>query len=409
MDSQTTIDSVRLLMEKNRRMTDISQFTVPSGGLYPFQWLWDSCFHAIVLAHFDIELAKQEMRAVLARPLPSGMLPHMIYWTKEGTMVPNWGRESRGETINSSWKTSGSSSLTQPPVVAQTVLRLYEADGDEQFATDTYEALKRHFEYLHLDRTFNNDSLVYIINPDESGEDNSPRFDELLGLSFVQTADQSLDRRIDLMKKNSVCDFRAKTCMKNYFGVADVSFNVLYAEDLLALSELAYVLNNKADSDRFEKRAKQVQKEIKEQLKYGDVYLSYDHKNKKPIEVLTWDIFMPLYGGLLSHQDAKELVKDYLFNEQLFMSEFGVVSTAKTEPSYDPVNGFWRGPIWLVPHWFIYKGLQRYGFKTEAGIIKEKTLALLAKSGFREHYHPVTGEGLGAEDFTWGGLVVDMN
>jgi hypothetical protein len=29
-------------------------------------------------------------------------------------------------------------------------------------------------------------------------------------------------------------------------------------------------------------------------------------------------------------------------------------------------------------------------------------------NGFRELYHPVTGESSGAQGFTWGGLVIDM-
>jgi len=202
MEIEATTDSVRLLMERNRRVTDTSQFTVPSGGLYPFQWFWDSCFHAIVLSYFDLESAKNELRAVISRPLPSGMLPHMIYWTPAGATRPNWGRESRGQDIDSSWQTPGSSSLTQPPVVTQTALKLYEMSKDSAFLLDIYDTLKGHFEYLHSDRTFNNDALVYIINPDESGEDNSPRFDKLLGLPFTQTADESLSKRIDLMQKS---------------------------------------------------------------------------------------------------------------------------------------------------------------------------------------------------------------
>ena len=33
---------------------------------------------------------------------------------------------------------------------------------------------------------------------------------------------------------------------------------------------------------------------------------------------------------------------------------------------------------------------------------------LIHKSGFREYYHPHTGEGCGAKKFTWSGLVLDM-
>lgn len=33
-------------------------FSVPSPQTYPFQWFWDSCFHAIVWSHFDLDRAK---------------------------------------------------------------------------------------------------------------------------------------------------------------------------------------------------------------------------------------------------------------------------------------------------------------------------------------------------------------
>lgn len=39
-----------------------------------------------------------------------------------------------------------------------------------------------------------------------------------------------------------------------------------------------------------------------------------------------------------------------------------------------------------------------------ANVVKE----LIAKGDFREYYNPFTGEGYGAPDFTWSGLVVDM-
>ncbi|MHB1415844.1 MAG: hypothetical protein ACYC1C_11375, partial [Chloroflexota bacterium] len=33
-------------------------YTCPARGVYHHQWLWDSCFHALVMARFDGELAK---------------------------------------------------------------------------------------------------------------------------------------------------------------------------------------------------------------------------------------------------------------------------------------------------------------------------------------------------------------
>ena len=83
------------------------------------------------------------------------------------------------------------------------------------------------------------------------------------------------------------------------------------------------------------------------------------------------------------------------------------ISVSLNDPSFDP-KGFWRGPTWIVTNWFIYKGLLNYGFKAVAEDIKRSSEDLIQKSGFREQFNPLTGAGQGAQNFTWGGLVVDM-
>src|SRR5205814_876592 len=58
-------------------------FVCPSRRSYPFQWLWDSCFHAIALLSVDSDLAKQEIRCLLQGAQPDGFLPHMLLWDKQ--------------------------------------------------------------------------------------------------------------------------------------------------------------------------------------------------------------------------------------------------------------------------------------------------------------------------------------
>jgi len=38
----------------------------------------------------------------------------------------------------------------------------------------------------------------------------------------------------------------------------------------------------------------------------------------------------------------------------------------------------------------------------------QSSVRLLKQSGLREYYDPLTGQGHGANGFTWGGLVLDM-
>ncbi len=402
------------LMKRNRRKIGGHQFTVPSADLHSFQWLWDSCFHAIILSHFDLKAAKRELQSVVTHPLPSGMFPHMINWRAEAVEedddgeLPNWGREARGDEINAAWKQRGSSTLTQPPLVAMVTLRVYEVDKDLEFLRPLYGSLRQHYAYLAVERTFGTDSLVYLINPEESGEDNSPRFDTALNLKPEHTADENRLKRLALIAKNAECNLAARDCLSSYFGVADVVFNVLYAEDLVAMAKIAHLLGYPEESAEYASHAAAVQCDIMEKLRSRDVFLSYDHLAKKPLEVLTWNIFMPLYGGFLTPQEAEMLVTTYLRDEKYFMTPCGLTSTAKTEPTYNPNDHLWRGPIWFAPQWFIYHGLVRYGFTNEAAEIKEKLVRLIEQSGFRECYHPETGIGMGATDFTWGGLILDM-
>lgn len=48
------------------------------------------------------------------------------------------------------------------------------------------------------------------------------------------------------------------------------------------------------------------------------------------------------------------------------------------------------------------------GYRKEADKLVHIVKELIASGGFREYYNPLTGEGYGASDFTWSGLVVDM-
>ena len=50
-------------------------FVCPALRSYPFQWFWDSCFHAIALIHLDVELARAELTTLLSAALPSGFIP----------------------------------------------------------------------------------------------------------------------------------------------------------------------------------------------------------------------------------------------------------------------------------------------------------------------------------------------
>lgn len=406
MDSLT--EQIKELMNQNKRQYGNFHYTIPSPELYPFQWLWDSCFHAFIYnAYGDHLSAEAELRSACARPLSNGLLPHIIYW-QQLSDTQNWGREMRGAVIDTVWGTEGTSSITQPPLIAQAVHHTFLQTENINFLQDLYPTLHNYFEYLAQERNFDDTGLLYVINPDESGEDNSPRYDASLKLSTTHTADESLDKRITLMQQNTECAFDTRNCMRKYFAVVDVSYNAIYLEGLQYMTAIAKLLNLDSDATAYETHAQKTAHAMQTHLKSESVFLSYDILNKKHIPVLTWNIFMPLYAGILTSTEADQLITQYLQNSDYFAKPSGVPSTAQSEKSYDPETGFWRGPVWMAPQWFIYQGLLRYGYTDQAKEIKEKCIQLLETSGFREYYHPDTKEGLGAHDFTWGGLVLTM-
>jgi len=61
------------------KINDRGSYTVPTKGLYPFQWNWDSCLTALGQRHFDADRALTEIETLFAHQWPCGMVPHIIF------------------------------------------------------------------------------------------------------------------------------------------------------------------------------------------------------------------------------------------------------------------------------------------------------------------------------------------
>lgn len=388
------------LMLANRRRSGEHQYTLPSPTSYPYQWLWDSCFHAIILTHFNTEDAKKELLSLVAKQFSNGMIPHMNYWQgrndRDNKNLPlvNWGKDD-------------TSTITQPPMLAYAVWQIYQKDQDLEFLSNIYGHMKRFYNYLLKERDPREHHLAGIINPDESGEDNSPRFDTALGLPSKHNQDENFHRRLKLIDQNRACNFDAPLCMKNFFWVKDVPFNAILVENLRILSSIANKLTLDTESEYYHQQALLIEGAMRSLMLEDGIFWSTYGKDYKKIKVKTWAIFAPLFANVATESEAKNLVKNYFLNPDEFFLPFILPTTSKSEISFNP-NGFWRGPIWMSTNWIVFKGLKNYGFELEAKYLLDSSIKLLGKSGFREQYNPLTGEGYGAINFTWGGLVVDM-
>lgn len=384
------------LLRKNRRTTNGHTYTVPSPGRYPYQWLWDSCFHAIVLAKFEPEIAIAELRSLLSRQLSNGLVPHMILWEPKITRPYSFG-----------WGMQGTSSITQPPMIAYAAWEIYKHTNDDAFLRELFPRMLAYYTHLVEKRDPHDHHLASIINPDESGEDNSPRFDKPMhvppGISFLG----HMRDRWKLVAANRTCNFDAETCMHERFWVKDVPFNTIFVKNLDALARIASLIGEEKAEHFATLNAGLVREAMRERMFAEGVYWSVMGAEHEQLRVASWAHFMPLFADLYTKEEAEVVIRTHFSNTESFRSLFGIRTVSKQEPSYR-TDGFWRGPVWFAPHWFIYKGLQAYGFAEEAKWIRDTSLELVDRHGFREYFNPETGAAYGARDFTWGTLVTDM-
>lgn len=399
------VSAAKDILRKNRRVTGSHTYTVPSPDTYPYQWLWDSCFHIIVLARIEPDAARAEMRSLLAGQLPSGMMPHILYW------IP-------GPLHHYEWGIDGVSALTQPPMLAFAAWEIYRRTADFAFLAEIYPALMRMYRYLINERDPHQHHLMGIINPDESGEDTSPRFDSMLKVPPDISIKDHLARRLELIDANRTCNFDASLCMSRHFWVKDVPFNTIMIKNLEILGRIARLVGDAQDARFCTANAELIKEAMRERLFEDGLFYSASALDGvyKLIKVCTWAMFAPLFAGLYTKDEAAALIPR-LKDPDTFWAPWGVRTVSRAEPSYRAApdgevdvldGGFWRGPVWMAPHWFIYRGLLDYGFTAEADELRSMSVRLVENAGFREYYNPETGEGLGARDFTWGALILDM-
>jgi glycogen debranching enzyme len=408
MDGQLK-KQIEAQFEANQRTQAGLRYTVPSPDTYPYQWFWDSCFHAITLSYFDPERAKEELKLLLKGQFKNGMFPHIIYWQRiKNSPFPDiaWGKRH-------------TSSITQPPVLAAAVWRIYEATGDKAFVRLMLPHIHAFHRYLFTSRDPKKLNLAGIINPDESGEDNSPRYDHVLGLSDPRH--QFVDNfraRLELVDDWRQSRFVVKTPSDLKHWVYDVPFNCILAESLRLTSSLARIVDEPRIATWSHVKSTNVRQAIKNHLLRRHLYQPVFGPRLKPIPARTWALFMPLYAGVASADEAEYVVTNFLRNPREFGLAYSVPTVSISEPSFDPsgdwkgdwwVGTNWRGPVWMAPNWFIIQGLLRYGYRTDAERIYRNSLQLIKQSGMREYYDPLTGKGHGASGFTWAGLVLDMS
>ena len=371
--TSSIIKAAKELLRQNRRTVGGYTFTIPSPYDYKHQWLWDSCFHAIVLRHFDIATAEEELKSLVASQHSDGMIPHESKYSLFGHLIPFTSR------------------VTQPPFIARAALDVYLKGRNKEFLSEIFPKLESYHNWLRQHRE--HDNVLKVVESDESGEDNSVLWDDIYRIPVHRTYLRWLTTYVPLFPQWAI--------------IKSAEATSIYADALDSMAEISRIVGKPKLAKLYHKRKEIVAAGMEKIFRQPDrLFYSTTMKNRH-ITYKTNSIFTPLFAGIFTRKDAKSLVKDHLLNKDEFWTQYAIPTVAANEKKFS-AKGYWRGPMWININWMIHRGLLRYGFKDVAGELLQKTRAAVKKSGFREYYNPLTGEGLGARQFGWSTLVVDM-
>jgi glucosidase len=366
-----------------------NNWRIPAGeikhdGLFPSYhykwfngfWSWDSWKHAVGLSYYNTDLAKKQMKLMFQFQNDDGFIVDCVF--RDTTIEAHNYRD------------------TKPPLSAWAVAKIFEKDSGIEFVKYMYPKLKKYHYWWYKKRDHDQDGLCEYGSTDgsliaakwESGMDNAVRFDDSKILKNEEGA-YSLDQE-------------------------SVDLNAyLYAEKLF-LATLAEALKKTDDASIYKSEAETLKSRIQEQFYDANDGWFYDTN-------LKGDIFIKGEGSEgwtalwanAATQEQAEAVKNRMMNPKKFYTKVPFQTMSADHEKFDPLKGYWRGPNWLDQAYFGIKGLRNYGFNIEANKATIQILVgakgLLGKGqSIRENYHPLTGDGLHAQNFSWSAAHIIM-
>lgn len=386
------------------RLNDRGGYTVPTEGLYPYQWNWDSAFAAMGFAQFNVDRAWVEFETLFSGQWDNGMVPHILFHQVDEDYFP--GPEM--------WKSVGpipSSGITQPPVAATMVRLVFERNPNVGLARlaslyDKIVAWHDWFMAWRLDQ-----GAVCTTHPWETGRDNAPDWDgamaaiDPVGVGEYRRRDTShvdsemrptredYDRYVWLVQRGARLNWDDAAMLQDTpFRVADPSMTFTLMRAQRDLAELGRSLGR--DVSTIEGQIAKL--ESGAQTLWNETLGCYDSRDTRTGEwanSISNASFLCWYGGLPAPQMRAVLT------HVLEGVTYGVPSFTPHDPKFE-AKRYWRGPVWAVMNMLIGMGLDEMDLP-EGQVLREGTADLITKHGFSEYFDPLDGSPAGGGTFTW--------
>ena len=332
-------------------------------------WAWDSWKHAVALASFEPELAKDQIRAVYDYQNGEGMIPDCIF---RDTVLEAFNRRD-----------------TKPPLSGWAIYEVYRKTGDTAFVNEMLPQLIKYHEWWYENRDPDGNGLCAYGSTDgtrvaaawESGMDNAVRFDSAKLIKVREHAWAFDQESVDL----------------NAY---------LYAEKKY-IALLAGVVGKKETEKHYRAKLEPLKKQIRQRFydRESGYFYDYNTATHKLVKVAGPEAWIVLWAGLADEQQAADVVLK-IMDSTCFNTFLPFPTLSAANPEFDPENGYWRGPVWLDQAYFALQGMKKYGYAEEYELMKHKLLThaegLMEKGvPLRENYDPRDGKGLNAKHFSW--------
>ncbi|MFW6136138.1 MAG: amylo-alpha-1,6-glucosidase [Chloroflexota bacterium] len=311
---------------------------MPSKINYVGLWLWDSALHALAYRHVDPDLARDQIRAMVAHQLSDGMMPDAVY--DEG-VIAEIEHPIRAE-------------VTKPPILAWAALKLHETDPDLEFLREIYVPLVRWNAWWFAMNDDDVDGLAQYNHPYSSGLDDSPLWDDGM-------------------------------------PVEPPDLNTYLCVQMGSLAMMAEELGMDAEGAMWRRRARAIVTRMLEDFWDEEAGVFWALHQEQPIRVVTPFNLYPLWTGQLPEEVCDRLI-GHLTDPEEFWDGYVVPTVARNDPHYDPET-MWRGPVWANINYFFVEALQQVGREDLARAVRDRTLELImSHPSIYEFYNAETGE-----------------
>ncbi|OPH55261.1 alpha-glucosidase [Vibrio campbellii] len=424
-------------------------------------WPWDTWKQAYAMAHFNPDVAKDNIRAMVAyqiqaddpvRPWDEGYVPDLLAY--------NLSPERGGDGGN--WNERN----TKPSLAAWAVMEVYKTTGDKAWIEEMYPKLVAYHNWWLRNRDNNGNGVPeygaavdkahntpegemyftvvrgeehetvvgkkalakvmaeghydYIESPAQTAASWESGRDDAAVFGFIDK--EQLDAYVAKGGKRSDWDVefaqnRAEDGTLLGYSLLQESVDqasYMYSDNQY-LAEMADMLDKEDEAKDFRAKAKHLANYINTCMFDESTGFFYDIRIEdkplangcagKPIveRGMGPEGWSPLFNGAATQAHADSVVK-VMKDSNEFNTYVPLGTAALSNPAFGP-DIYWRGRVWVDQFYFGLKGMDRYGYRDDA--IEMATAffqhadGLVQDGPIRENYNPLTGDQQGAPNFSW--------